>query len=264
MKTWMKVVLGIFAGIAVLLGLIFWLTGDISKAGSDFFAAAANDDVEGAYALLSSDFQATTSKEELDEYLEKNGLDNVTDTSWSSRSISGSTGSLEGTLTTAKGDEIPIKLKLVNSDAGWKIQSISKEQAGFQNDKSSSRQPLPSKLEAMSLTKATTSDFVEGMRAPTMEGFYGTFSSQFRRDVSLQKLEEGFGGFKGKNFDMLNGYTPVFSNTGKINDAGILSIDGYYKTSPRLKFTYEYIFEGVKWKLWGIDIEAIPLEELGD
>lgn len=264
MKTWMKVVLGIFAGIAVLLGLVFWLTGDIAKAGDGFFDAAANDDMDSAYALLSGDFQATTSKEKLRAYLETNGLDDVTDTSWSSRSISGSTGSLEGTLTTAKGDEIPIKLKLVNSDAGWKIQSISKDQAGFQSDKSSSRQPLPSKLAALTLTQATTSDFVDGMAAPTMEGFHGTFSPQFRRDVSLQQLEEGFGSFKGKNFDMLNGYTPVFSNVGKINDAGILRIDGYYKTSPRLKFTYEYVFEGVEWKLWGIDIEAIPLNELDD
>ena len=39
MKTWMKVVLGIVAGFAALLALIFWLTGDITKTGDDFFAA---------------------------------------------------------------------------------------------------------------------------------------------------------------------------------------------------------------------------------
>ena len=38
MKTWMKVVLGIAGGFAALIGLIFWLTGDVTKAGDDFFA----------------------------------------------------------------------------------------------------------------------------------------------------------------------------------------------------------------------------------
>ncbi len=263
MKTWMKVVLGIFAGVALLIGLIFWLTGDISKAGDDFFVAAANDDMDSVYALLSSDFQATTSKEKLRAYLKENGLNDVTDTSWSSRSISGSTGSLEGSLTTAKGDEIPIMLKLVNSDAGWKIQSVTKEQAGFRSDVSqSSGPPLPSRDERIALTRLTTSDFVDGMLAPTMEGFYETFSSEFQREITLDKLEEGFSGFKGKQeLKVFKGKTPMFKQTGKIDEEGILRIEGFYKISPtRLNFIYEYTFVGTEWKLLGLNVKAVPAE----
>ncbi len=76
MKTWMKIVLAIFAGLAVLVGFIFWLTGDMTKAGDDFFAAVQNEDIDAAYTLLSDDFRAGTSKEELISYLATNALNN--------------------------------------------------------------------------------------------------------------------------------------------------------------------------------------------
>ena len=48
MKTWMKVVLGVFVGMSALLGLVFWLTGGIAKTADDFFAAVQNDDMDAA------------------------------------------------------------------------------------------------------------------------------------------------------------------------------------------------------------------------
>lgn len=48
MKTWMKVVLGVFVGMSALLGLVFWLTGGIAKTADDFFAAVQNDDMNAA------------------------------------------------------------------------------------------------------------------------------------------------------------------------------------------------------------------------
>jgi len=177
MKTWMKVVLGIVAGFAALLALIFWLTGDITKTGDDFFAAVQNDDMDTAYALLSEDFQTGTSKEELKSYLEANALDDVKETSWGSRFMTGGTGELEGTVTTKDGTKIPLKLRLIDSEAGWRINAIEKASAGFKE--SAGAQPLPSVEKQQQLFRKTIGVYAETRAERSMKKFWDHFGRSF-------------------------------------------------------------------------------------
>lgn len=169
MKTWMKVVLGIFGGVAVLLGFIFWLTGDVVEAGDNFFVEVQAENIDRAYDLLSEDFQATTSKTELQVFLKDNALTNVVETSWSSRSIENNRATLTGSVTTETGGVIPLTLKFVNTKSGWKIYKIEKAAAGL--SEGSGLQPLPSKEKQMELVQATTIAFVDGINAREMTGF---------------------------------------------------------------------------------------------
>lgn len=263
MKTWMKVVLGIVAAIAALVGLVFWLTGDITKAGDDFFAAVQNDDMDSAYSLLSSDFQAGTTKQELQAYLEANGLDDVTDTSWSSRAFENSAGTLKGTVTTLQGNMIPIELKLVKSDTGWRIQSITKEQAGFQTGNTQSSTPATlSQKDAVALAALTTGDFVDGLNAPTMAGFHKTMAPQFQREASVEKLENAFATMRGqKQLEIFKTLKPIVNMPVSVRDDGIAKIEGYYDTRPtRLTFRYSYAYIGSSWKLMGLAVETEPAE----
>lgn len=257
MKTWMKVVLGIFAGVAVLVGLIFWLTGDIAKAGDDFFAAAQNDNMDAAYALLSEDFQAGTSKEGLQSYLAANALDNVQETSWSSRSITGSTGELKGTVTTADGSEIPLTLRLINSEAGWRINAIEKERAGFKD--SSGSRPVPSAGKQQQLFQETVTAFADSLVDDSMKKLWDSSANSLRQKGSVEDLDKAFETFFEDDdaFLMMSKITPVIDSA-KINEkTGTLSIRGHYGTkSKSVHFEQRYIYEGTDWKLSGLAAQA--------
>ncbi len=257
MKTWMKVALGIFAGIAVLVGFIFWLTGDVTKAGDDFFAAAQNDDMDAAYALLSEDFQNGTSKEGLQSYLVANALDNVKETSWSSRSITGSTGELEGTVTTADGGKISLKLRLINSEAGWRINAIEKESAGFKDG--SVGRSLPSVSKQQQLFQDTVTVFAESLSDKSMEKLWDSATTDYRQQISLEKLDQSFGQF----FEFAEGYlqlsrqTPTIDGAEIFNDNQIVVIRGHYPVKPvPIYFRQFFFYEGVDWKLDGLSVKV--------
>lgn len=262
MKTWMKVVLGIFTGIAALVGLIFWLTGDITKAGDDFFAAVQNDDMDAAYALLSEDFQTTTSKEGLRAYLAANTLDKVQSVSWKSRSITNNTGELEGTITTQKGGAIPIKLGLVKSDSGWKIFRLVKAAAGFRATDSTEiiKPQMPPQVEQIRLVKETTNIFAGALNDKDMKALYDHGSKEFRRTNSVPELTDTFKSFEefGPELLRLKEQAPGLREPVAIDERGRLSISGFYDMKLDVfVFDQHYELEDGRWKLdeIGIDIE---------
>lgn len=253
----MKVVLGIFAGFSVLLGLIFWLTGDISKAGDDFFAAVQKDDIDAAYELLSDDFQAGTSKEELESYLAANALDNVKETSWSSRSISGATGELEGTVTTAGGSKISLKLNLINSETGWRINQIEKASAGFKD--STDSRSVPSANKQRQLFRDTNMVFAESLSDQSMTRLREHSARKLRQKASVEDLDQAFGSFfqDGETFLRMTKLVPIMDSA-KVNETnGVLAIRGHYPVEPSpVHFEHAYIYEGVDWRLFGLALNV--------
>lgn len=257
MKTWMKVVLGIFAGIAALLGLIFWLTGDITKAGDDFFVAIADGDTEQAYELLSPQFKSNASPEDFKSYLRKTGLVDVESVSWNSRSISGDVGDLEGSMTTKSGDRIPLEMKLVKTEDGWKVFNLHMQSAGFATGSATA---LPSITDQLLLVDATTDTFSDAVTARDMSIYHKFISPMWQEQITPAKLEEIFGGFyefadKVKN---LKDLPPRLRTESTIDDNGILAIKGYYDgPDDRAIFTYKYIFEGLKWRPIGHKLDLV-------
>lgn len=253
MKTWMKVVLGIIAAILALVGLIFWLTGDVTKAGDDFFAAVQNDDIDAAYELLSDDFQAGTSKEELKSYLVANALDKITEVSWGSRSIESNRGTLSGTVTTQSGSAVPLTLNLVNGKNGWQIYAIEKQAAGFRQDNSTA--PMPTEEGQVALVNKTVGVFVDSLNVQDMQGFYDHISYLWQQQADVAKLNEVFGGFFPYRSDMqkLKETPVVITKPAFINDDGVLEIHVRYENQYGLaSFTIKYIYEGLGWKVLGL------------
>lgn len=127
MKVWQIIVvalLGIAAFVGVIFGVVFYATSGITDTTDQFFAAAYEGDYETAHSLTSQQFQAGTNVEQLGEYLEQFGLNKVTDTSWSSRSIENNIGELRGTVTTETGGAIPTFIQLVHEQDEWRITFI--------------------------------------------------------------------------------------------------------------------------------------------
>ena len=134
MKTVMKIVLALALLIGGCTGVVFWATSGLPKAADAFFTAIAKQDYPAAIQLTTADFQASTSAEQLQAFAEENGLTGYREASWSSRSIENDTGALEGTLTLADGGSIPVTVQLVKGADGWRVQNVSKANAGVQEN----------------------------------------------------------------------------------------------------------------------------------
>lgn len=252
MKTWKKVVLGIVVGLAVLVGSIFWLTGDITKTGDDFFAAVQNDDIDAAYVLLSDNFQAGTSKEELKSYLTDNALDNVTETYWGSRSKFGETGELKGTVTTADGSKIQLELILINSEAGWRINAIEMANAGFRRPDAS--RPVPSAKKQQQLFRDTIAAFAESLSDKSMKKLRDYSSGSFRQQKSLEEFDKAYEySYKwAEDYLAISKMSPIIDDA-KVDEKGGLNIRGHYQIKPKpVHFHQVYIYEGIDWKLVGL------------
>lgn len=274
MKTWMKVVLGGLAGVSLLVGLMFWLTGDITRAGNDFFAAVQKKDIDSAYALLSEDFQADVTKEELRSYLDANALNNIIETSWSSRSVTGNKGELEGTVTTAQGSMIPLKLRLIKSKTGWLINAIEKENSGFTDHSNSSKEgslsrtepnqiipSLPPVEDQIRLVKDTTNTFVKALTEKDMQLLHDQGSKKFRNVNSAESLMSTFADFKMHQQEMmlLEETTPGLRNPVRQDRFGRMIVEGYHEMKSKvLIFDYFYELEDSKWKIDEIGIGVEP------
>jgi len=253
MKTWMKVVLGIVAVIVALVSMIFWLTGDVTKAGDDFFAAVQKNDMDAAYELLSDDFQAGTSKAQLKAYLVANAFDKVKEVSWGSRSIESNRGTLSGTVTTESGSAVPLTLSLVNGEKGWQIYAIEKQAAGFREENSTA--PIPSAEEQVALVNKTVAVFVDSVNAQDMQGFYDHISYLWKQQIDVATLNEVYGGFFPHRaaLQTLKQTPVVITKPAFVNDDGALEIQSRYENQYGLaSFTTKYIYEGVGWKVIGL------------
>ncbi len=257
MKKWMKVVLGVFVGMSALLGLVFWLTGGIAKTADDFFAAVQIDDMDAAYAMLSEDFQAGTSKEEVKSYITENTLDNVTETYWGSRSKSGDTGELKGTMTTADGSKIQLELSLIDSEAGWRINAIEMANTGFRQPNASRR--VPSVKKQQQLFRDTMAVFAESVSDRSMKKFWDNSAGSFRRQVSVEQLDKTFE----SEFQYSEGYSKIHDfkliiDGAEINEeTGSLSIRGHYQVKPRPVYFHQvFLYEGIDWKNTGLELKV--------
>jgi hypothetical protein len=257
MKTWMKVVLGIAAGISVLVGGIFWLTGDVTKAGDDFFAAVQIDDMDAAYALLSDDFKAGTSEDELKSYLAGNALNKIKDASWGGRMMTGGVAELEGTITTEGGSKIPIKLRLIDSESGWRINAIEKESAGFKNSASGSA-AVPPIGKQQELFRDTITVYAESLADRSMQKLWDNSAGIFRRQFNVEQLNEAYE----RNYRFAGDYAEISKMAPIIDDSridqdGFLVIKGHYPIKPKpLYVRQSFAYEGVKWVSSGLVLQV--------
>tara|TARA_R110002033_G_scaffold9777_5_gene32032 strand:+ start:288 stop:1079 length:792 start_codon:yes stop_codon:yes gene_type:complete len=254
MKTWMKVVLGIFAAIALLVGFIFWLTSDVTKTGDDFFDAVQNEDIDAAYALLSDDFKAGTSKDGLVSYLAANALNNPREISWGSRMMTGGVAELKGTITTQGGSKIPLKLGLIDSDAGWRINTIEKEIAGFRNSSGDDVRAVPSAEKQRQMFRKTITVFAESLVDKSMKKLWDFSSPNLRRQISLDKFNEAYKyNFQfSEDYAQISQFSPIIDSS-EVTEDGLLHIWGHYPTKPKsVHFHQVYIYQGIGWKLSGL------------
>ena len=137
MKFFLKLIVGFFVLVAGGVGLVFFLTGDMVESVDTFFLNVQEKNMETAYQGLSKAFQDSTDVQQLESFLKKTGLSEFQSASWSSRSIDGGVGSLEGSVSTVSGSTIPLEVQLVKEAGAWKIQHLNRPAVGISDENTS-------------------------------------------------------------------------------------------------------------------------------
>lgn len=256
-----KFLIGIMV-FAVLVGIgfavVFNLTSDIVEVAEDFFQGVHDGDLARAEALLSEDFKASTSSAELRQFLDQTALSDYTSASWSSRSVSGSTGELEGSVETESGGTIPVKIAFVKEAAGWKIQNIEKDAAGLTHR--SQARSIPTDAEVEQMVGASMQELAMAINNREFSTFYGNVAKLWQAQTSAEALATGFASFSDQNIDLtvLRDMDPIFSEPPRIDEeTSVLKAKGYYSTHPSVTyFDLDYIYEHPDWRLAGVDVNV--------
>ncbi len=254
MKKLLIVLLVILVIIVIVIAAVFLMTSGVTKSADTFFRSVREGNLTAAYAQVSEDFKAATSQELFETFLKNSALLNYQTATWTSRSVSGKTGELEGTVETSDGGSIPIKIMFVKEQSKWKILNINKTAAGLVQTESSALS-LPGDSDLKAMADVCMRDFALAIQNKDFSDLYATLSELWKSQTTAEKLQENFQGFVDQEIDLtvLSQYEPVFSKQPAINDKGALELEGYYATQPSTcYFTLRYLYEHPEWKLAGI------------
>jgi hypothetical protein len=122
------VALAVAIGAIVLV--VFQLTGGVTRAGDRFLTLVREGRTHDAYLATAKAFRTATPEEGFVSYLRTSGLADNESARWSSRSLSGATGELEGSVRTRDGGTAPLKLKLVKEENEWRVLAVERVAAG--------------------------------------------------------------------------------------------------------------------------------------
>lgn len=257
MKTWIKVVLGITAVIAVAIGAVFYLTAGMTKTADAFFSAVKQHDMAAARGYLSEGFKANTDEAALQAFLDSSALSDFREASWSSRSMNGDRGQLDGSITTDTGGVVPVQVTFVKEKGGWKIYGIRKPTAGLQSE--DEPVDVPDITARATLVKQSMHDFLVSVAAKDMTHFHASVSNMWKKQTTPEALNDAFRPITEAQADwsVLDTMEPNLSPDAPIDDNGVMTLSGDYPTQPsKVHFKQKYLREGIDWRLIGFNIEA--------
>ncbi len=246
---------------AIIIAIVFQATSGLTKVADNFFEALKKGDTNQALKYFSKQALDQSATENLDDFRTENSLTDLKSLSWSNRSISiPDSGELNGTVNLKNGQNIPLVISFTKEGDNWKIYSIKKEAAGIIDGAHGDE--LPSEKKLIRLSQKTTNRFVNVIKTNDFPSFYEAISHMWRLETSPEELSNAFKQFRQvyKNqpashqyFESLKNMQPIFSKKPSINQSSVLIVSGKYNTKPEFTFTYKYVFEGLSWKLVGIE-----------
>ena len=121
---------------------------------------------------------------------------------------------------------------------------------------------LPKDKELKTLEFDSLFAFNKAVQAKNFAQFHQEqLSSQFQKQVPLDKFTAAFQVFIDKGYDISNiaKSEPIFDVPPAIDSDGLLVLKGHYPTQPnRVTFDLTYIYESPAWKLLGLNVKATP------
>ena len=109
------------------------------------------------------------------------------------------------------------------------------------------------------MVKNTIHTFALSAKEKSMERIYKDMATVFKRQISLEKMNQLFKDFITHDVDLtvVDPMEPIFDKKPTIDADGILELKGHYPTTPSvLRFDLKYYKENGVWKLVGIHIKV--------
>ncbi len=255
----------IIIGVLILLGLIgggaaFYFTRGAVEAADKFFATIAERGAAAAYAEAAPGFRNATAPDEFANVAERLKLTSFRSASWSSRSVTNGTAELEGTLTLAQGDPLPITVGLVEDGSGaWRVLSFKTPPAGVQ---SAGGQPaMPDEAKQHQLAQVSVMQLIEAIKAKNFQALQASGATVFRQQFTVQALADQFKGFTDQNIDLFKFETnPVsFTEPPKLDDNGVLTLTGTLPTPQQpWYFQFSYLQDNGDWRMVSLSLSSHP------
>ncbi len=136
MKKWVKISLGVTAGIAAFVGLLFaavmYFTSGLVDTTDAFFEAVRHKDFAKARSYLSEELDRNADDKALAEFLANGVLLDFQSSSWDRREVQSNRGRLNGSITSRTGGVVPLQVTLVKERGIWKIYAMHSPTAGLQ------------------------------------------------------------------------------------------------------------------------------------
>jgi len=122
----------------------------------------------------------------------------------------------------------------------------------------SSAQNVPSPMIQEIIIKASLLTFNDAILTGNYDVMNAKLAKPFREQFPPARLAEVFKTFHDQhaNIDLIAAKAPISVQEPKVDDAGKLTLKGYFDTTPnRLNYDLGYIMEDGEWKLVGINID---------
>lgn len=267
MKKLLITLLALVVAIGAAVVLVFWMTGGVTRAGDRFLSLVRQGRTHDAYLATSKAFRTATPEEGFVAYLRSTGLADNESARWSSRSLSGDTGELEGSIRTRSGGTVPLKLKLVKEESEWRVLAVERVAAGVLADAAPPATPapvVPPEAELSKLARSAVLQLGKAIAAKDFTEFHASTAALWQRQTTPDALKGAFRELidKGADLSVCEGRAPEFTEKPSIDGNGRLVLVGVFPTQPtRVGFTLKYLQEAGAWKLAGInlDLEPAPL-----
>jgi len=270
-KKWLIGILIFLAVVVVIIIVALQATKGVVKTADEFFALLREGRVEAAYTSTAKEFQAATSLNEFQYFLEATTIGNFARASWTSRSINNNTGKLIGSIHTKAGGVVPVEIDLVKEGGKWKILSLTRSAAGLGEKEEAKEAAKPKETVPVSSKEIPSSEALAGMinesvyllgdglNKSDLSEFYGHIAKLWQNQTDEASLRQAFREFIEKKVDLtiIQNEAPVLSEPPAIDDDGILRLKGYYATKPYMVyFDLGYLYEHPQWKLVAINVST--------
>ncbi len=261
--------LAILAAVAsAIVAAVFIMTGGVSRSGDRFLALVRDGRTHEAYLATARAFRTATSEQGFVAFLETSGVAGNRGAEWGSRSLSGSTGELEGSIRTRGGGAVPLKLKLVKEDGAWRVIAIEPLTAGIvtATGPSSGATPrgdpgLPPAAELQAMAKSAVLALGRAVTSRDFTELHASTAALWRRQTTPEALRGAFQSLidQGADLSVVQATTAVLSGKPSIDGSDRLVLEGFFPSEPtRVGFTLKYIQEASAWKLVGINVQLEP------
>jgi hypothetical protein len=233
--------------------------------------------IQTAYAETSFAFQAQQTLKDFDAKVRDLNLDEFQSAKWQRTEDTPDQVTLDGTVSLAKDQQIPLTVTLYAQQRQWLVSAISTSALGEDGQPvqfsslgqpyqyaRSLRRDLPGENDLRALVKETLKKFDTALEGRDFAEFYSYISSTWQSQISETRFKDAFQQFLDREIHLggIDAAAITFEEPPRIGSEGILLMSGVCKTTPQAAhFTLKYIYEVPKWRLFAIALEMIKPEE---